>query len=63
MDVQYAIYNRWGQKVFEAGDLVAVWDGRFRGQDLDLGMYVVDVWVRFRDGNEVIKRGWVVLVR
>ncbi|MEZ4886112.1 MAG: S8 family serine peptidase [Chitinophagales bacterium] len=63
VDVQYAIYNRWGQKVFEAGDLVAVWDGRFKGQDLDLGTYIVDVWVRFRDGNEEVKRGWVVLIR
>ncbi|MGB0931294.1 MAG: gliding motility-associated C-terminal domain-containing protein, partial [Chitinophagales bacterium] len=63
VDVQYAIYNRWGQKVFEAGDLVATWDGRFRGQDLDLGTYVVDVWVRFEDGTELVERGWVVLMR
>ncbi|MFK7908921.1 MAG: gliding motility-associated C-terminal domain-containing protein [Chitinophagales bacterium] len=62
-EVHYSIYNRWGQKVFEAGDLVATWDGRFRGQDLDLGMFVVDVWVRYLNGKEVVSRGWVVLVR
>ncbi len=63
VDIHYSIYNRWGQKVFEAGNLLAVWDGRFKGQDLDLGTYVVDVWVRFEDGREEIRRSWVVLIR
>ena len=62
-EIRCSIYNRWGQKVFEANDLMATWDGRFRGRDLDLGMYVVDVWVRFEDEKEAVSRGWVVLVR
>ncbi len=63
VDIRYAIFNRWGQKVFEADNLVAMWDGRFKGQDLDLGAYVVEVWVRFGDGKEEVRRGWVLLIR
>ena len=34
------IYNRWGELVFETNDLSIKWDGTFRGQLLNPGVYV-----------------------
>lgn len=39
---EYKIFNRWGQVVFDGGDDPdQVWDGRFKGADQELGVYVV----------------------
>jgi len=34
------IYNRWGQKVFESGDIGKGWDGYFRGRRQPPGVYI-----------------------
>jgi gliding motility-associated-like protein len=44
--VQFEIYNRWGDKIFESRDLCksnsqsCSWDGKFKGQLCDEGIYV-----------------------
>jgi gliding motility-associated-like protein len=35
----YRIYNRWGQQVFEAGNIDKYWDGTKDGKQLPLGTY------------------------
>jgi gliding motility-associated-like protein len=37
---EWTIYNRWGNKVFESNDFQAGWDGKFKGQLCDEGIYV-----------------------
>jgi gliding motility-associated-like protein len=40
----FEIYNRWGQKVFDAeGDLDKTWDGTFNGKEQPLGVYTAVV--------------------
>ncbi|HNL06203.1 MAG TPA: gliding motility-associated C-terminal domain-containing protein, partial [Chitinophagales bacterium] len=34
-----AIYNRWGEKVFESHDVGAAWDGTYKGQAVPVGVY------------------------
>ena len=34
------IYNRWGALVFETDDFTNPWDGTYKGQELELGVYV-----------------------
>ena len=41
--IEYKIFNRWGQVVFESDDLNATWDGTFKGVDQEVGVYVVYV--------------------
>lgn len=36
-----AIYNRWGEKMFESSDMQASWDGKFKGRYAPDGVYVV----------------------
>lgn len=62
------IYDRWGELVFEnrgfaAGDFSAGWDGRFRGRDALVGVYVWLAAVRLADGSELRWSGDLTLVR
>jgi gliding motility-associated-like protein len=57
------IYNRWGQKVFFTTDYRKGWDGKWNGQKVDNGVYVVIAnGIDFR-GNVINKKGTVMLIR
>jgi len=36
----FQIYNRWGELVYETHDVTQGWDGRFKGQDAPMDVYV-----------------------
>lgn len=58
-----AIYNRYGQKVFQSSGTEPGWDGRFKGQPLDQGHYV---WILSYENFLKVKRkmnGSVILLR
>ncbi|ULQ54676.1 SBBP repeat-containing protein [Flavihumibacter fluvii] len=59
-----AVYNRWGQVVFESRDRNAGWDGRFLGKLADNGIYL---WFcRFKEpgsADNTVMKGTVNLVR
>ncbi|TNE63544.1 MAG: hypothetical protein EP344_04375 [Bacteroidetes bacterium] len=64
----FRVYDRWGTQLFEAtgfqaNDLNSGWDGTFRGNPLNPGVYVYYVVVRFIDGESVLFRGDVTVVR
>jgi gliding motility-associated-like protein len=63
-NLQLAIYDRWGQKVFEAdGDLDTGWDGTHNGIDAEIAVYVYYINVTFIDGRKDFFKGNVTLVR
>jgi len=50
------VYNRWGEKMFEATDIALDgtgpnWDGTFRGKKLNPGVYVYQLFVVYKDGT------------
>ena len=45
-----AIFNRWGQKLFEWTDPSKGWDGTFNGKDVKDGVYYVHVQAKGADG-------------
>ena len=64
-----AIYDRWGELVYEALDLptggfgqTVGWDGNFRGRLVDAGAYVYIAEIRFLDGAEFTYKGSVTVV-
>lgn len=57
------IRNRYGQKIFETTNLKAGWDGRFRGADQPVGVYVYVMSFIDVDGNPVMKKGTIRLIR
>lgn len=64
LDYEFSIYNRWGIPVFTTSDPVACWDGRFKEQLADVGVYVWFAWVQteFCEEKQVLK-GDVLLLR
>lgn len=45
-----AIYNRWGQKLYEWTDPADGWDGKFNGKDVAQGVYFCHVEAKGADG-------------
>ncbi len=62
------IFDRWGTLVFERQNFpdaqeLQGWDGRFRGKDLNSGVYVFAAEVEYLDGERLHYKGEVTLVR
>jgi gliding motility-associated-like protein len=57
------IFNRWGQQVFETGDINQCWDGTFNGVDASSGAYAYNVYLKQLDGAVLNKIGTINLVR
>jgi len=59
----FAIYNRWGIKMFATGNVNEGWDGKFNGQPQPLGVYVYTVEAYTAKGKRVYKQGNITLFR
>lgn len=59
----FAVYNRWGTKVFETADLNAGWDGKYNGEPQPMGVYIYTVEGNTASGKNVAKQGNVTLIR
>jgi len=63
----YAIFNRWGEQVFEAFSIGNEngqgWDGTFNGQPVDPDVYGLFVRIRCNDGDEFFRQGNVTVLR
>ena len=61
--MDWKIYNRWGQLVFQSNDISIGWNGTFKGklQPLDVYSYTLDV--EFSDGKKMRKTGDITLIR
>ena len=58
-----AVFNRWGQMVFESNDINRGWDGTKDGTMLNQGVFVYKVNVTMYNGDEYKKTGNITLVR
>ncbi len=63
VELEFAIYDRWGQLVFETKDPLKGWDGTFAGQDLNSGVFAYQVHAVFIDEEEIKKGGNITLMR
>jgi gliding motility-associated-like protein len=61
--IQFAIYNRWGQKVFETNSHKIGWDGRFKGALQPMDVYAYTLEVNFTDGTKATRKGDITLIR
>lgn len=61
--IYLAIYDRWGEKVFETSDMNVGWDGTFRGMQCDPGVFDYYLKVTCINDMEFIKKGNITLIR
>ena len=59
----FAVYNRWGEMVFETTDMKKGWDGIFKGMKADPAVYAWYIKARCYNGNNLEKKGNVSLIR
>ncbi|HEY3386458.1 MAG TPA: gliding motility-associated C-terminal domain-containing protein, partial [Saprospiraceae bacterium] len=62
------IYDRWGNQVFETTDILpnvetAGWDGKFKGERMQPGVYVYTAQLDFEDGNSENVSGDITIIR
>ncbi|TAL56741.1 MAG: T9SS type B sorting domain-containing protein [Bacteroidetes bacterium] len=57
------IYDRWGEKVFEADQITALWDGTYKGKLMNAAVFVYYMKVTFITGNETVRKGNISLIR
>jgi gliding motility-associated-like protein len=60
---QIQIFNRWGEMLFESNDIDFPWDGTFRGQQVQVGVYLYMFTVVDWDGEPHYYKGHVNLMR
>ena len=61
--LKFAIYARWGEKVFETADKRIGWDGTYKGKLLPMDVYAYTMDVEFADGKKFQKTGDITLIR
>ena len=66
--IYFAVYNRWGEKVFETGDVKKAtkigWDGKHNGEQQGMAVFVYYLEAICIDNNEiVVKKGDITLIR
>ncbi len=62
-EIYWAVYNRWGEKMFETEDKNACWDGAFRGNPLNTGVYVYKLTAILINGEIIKQNGNLSLVK
>ena len=63
IELDFRLYNRWGQLVFETDRLSQGWDGRFNGEEQDMDVYVYVLNALLENNEKVSKKGNITLIR
>jgi gliding motility-associated-like protein len=61
--MDFRIYNRWGQLVFQTSDPNLGWDGSLRGAPQPMDVYTYSLEAVFSNGKQAHKRGDITLIR
>lgn len=62
--MHFAVYNRWGQIVFETTDITKPWDGYFNSQPMDVAVFTYTLRYSCKsDNTEEVVSGNISLVR
>ena len=61
--MNWRIYNRWGQLVFESASKSIGWNGTFKGKLQPMDVYTYTLDVEFTDGKKLRKTGDITLLR
>lgn len=61
--IYFAVYNRWGELMFETTDLKKGWDGNYKAMKADPAVFAWYVKGKCFNGKEFFKKGNVTLIR
>ncbi len=61
--LEIVIYNRWGEEVYTSNDLEFKWDGKYKGKDCQMGVYVWSMKYKAYNGMSTHISGRVTILR
>jgi gliding motility-associated-like protein len=61
--IDFKIYDRWGNIVFQTQNMSQGWDGTYMGKPMQAGTYTYSITVLTNNGNTASKKGSISLVR
>ncbi|MGP1515135.1 MAG: gliding motility-associated C-terminal domain-containing protein [Bacteroidales bacterium] len=61
--IDFIIYNRWGEKVFQTNDINEGWDGKYRNNDCAAAVYYYKLEVHCIGGKTFLTAGDITLIR
>jgi len=59
----FAVYDRWGEKIFETENKSIGWDGLYNGEKVPPGVFVYYLKAVCYDKSELITKGNVTVIR
>lgn len=62
-EMELMIYSRWGELVFESRDPDACWDGTYKGESLNTGVFVFYLRGTMLNGDPLMLEGNISLMR
>ncbi len=62
-EMKFIVYDRWGEKVFEAISAEDPWDGYYKGKPANTGAYVYKLNIVHSDGTQSERSGNITLTR
>jgi gliding motility-associated-like protein len=62
-DFKLSIFNRWGELIYYSEDINEKWDGKYKGQPANIDTYVYIVTAKNNAGEEILKKGSLILLR
>ena len=62
-NMDFEVFNRWGQSVFHTTDRSMGWDGTFNGKNLNSGVFAFKLTGTMANGDPVNLKGNITLVR
>lgn len=63
LEFHIAIFNRWGEKVFESNDANKCWDGTYKGHECLPGVYTYTCHIRCPFNKESDYKGDITLIK
>jgi gliding motility-associated-like protein len=62
-NMNWKIYNRWGQVVFQSNSPYYGWDGTFKGIPQPMDVYTYTLEATFSNGTKTTRKGDITLIR
>jgi gliding motility-associated-like protein len=59
----FSVFNRWGSLVFMSKREGEAWDGKYKGEDLDTGVYVWMLEFYNSDNKLITEKGTITIIR
>ncbi|MFT4601642.1 MAG: gliding motility-associated-like protein [Arenicella sp.] len=63
LEINFKIFDRWGELMFETTDQSLGWDGTFKGEPVDPDVYVYHLTAVCFDGQETLIKGNVTVLK